>query len=581
MVATRTRVRILHLSDLHERAGREKEAWRRRRVLGPAWEDNLAEILQDGPIDLVCFTGDAADWGKPEEFAAAADFLRALLNRLRLDKERLFVVPGNHDVDQGIAANSWAKVREAAGQVEPLDLARWLHDLATPFGFDAAWREAIFNRLSAYRSWVRNDLGRPELIRDDKMGGPHSYRQEIAIRGACIQVVGLDSAWLCGDRHDNGKLRVSDEQVMRHLARDNAPLPGFRLVLIHHPLDDLADTDRERVRRCLADHADLVLRGHLHSPETALWSDPDRSLRHLAAGCLYEGHRADQYPNGCQVLTLDLGGDGQSHDTEVRLRTFSPRGGHYFDDDGVYRGSSRGRLRFAIGGKLPAFSASANPFDPYNPAVPPRFCGREVELRRLEKSFEHGHGVSIVGDWRIGKTSLLRTWELKLPGLGRKAVFLDGQGSEGASIAKFTAKILGRPASDSADEAADAIGAWAAALCPAPVLLIDEFDSLAPRFEPRFFERLREMLGRVILAVASRQPVDLLYKKIGRTSPFANRLEIVHLGLLDPKGAEQIGALSPDLDGEDLVLLRTWAGRHCLGSQLPWTGMAGFCVTPG
>ena len=98
----RLRLRLLHLSDLHARAGRESEPWRRRRVLGPAWETNLDAILEDGPIDLVCFTGDAADWGKREEFAEADEFLAALLDRLGLPRDGLFVVPGNHDVDRSI-----------------------------------------------------------------------------------------------------------------------------------------------------------------------------------------------------------------------------------------------------------------------------------------------------------------------------------------------------------------------------------------------------------------------------------------------------------------------------------------------
>ena len=73
---TDVRLRLLHLSDLHARAGREAEPWRRRRVLGPAWEDNLDALTEEGPIDLVCFTGDAADWGRREEFAEARRVLR-------------------------------------------------------------------------------------------------------------------------------------------------------------------------------------------------------------------------------------------------------------------------------------------------------------------------------------------------------------------------------------------------------------------------------------------------------------------------------------------------------------------------
>ncbi|MCG8458912.1 MAG: metallophosphoesterase [Holophagales bacterium] len=57
----RRRLRILHISDLHARGDRENERWRRRRVLGDAWEENLETLLQDGGFDLVCFTGDATD----------------------------------------------------------------------------------------------------------------------------------------------------------------------------------------------------------------------------------------------------------------------------------------------------------------------------------------------------------------------------------------------------------------------------------------------------------------------------------------------------------------------------------------
>ncbi len=60
--------RILHISDLHERGPREPEPFRRRRVLGDAWKRNLDALLNDGAIDLVCFTGDIANWGQPDEY---------------------------------------------------------------------------------------------------------------------------------------------------------------------------------------------------------------------------------------------------------------------------------------------------------------------------------------------------------------------------------------------------------------------------------------------------------------------------------------------------------------------------------
>src|SRR4051812_48746955 len=106
----RYRLRILHISDLHERGSREKEPWRRRRVLGDAWDHNLAELLQDGPVDLICFTGDAADWGLEAEYGQVTDFFTALLDRLRLKTDRLFVIPGNHDIQRPIYKDGWTRL---------------------------------------------------------------------------------------------------------------------------------------------------------------------------------------------------------------------------------------------------------------------------------------------------------------------------------------------------------------------------------------------------------------------------------------------------------------------------------------
>src|SRR3954463_3718303 len=97
-------VRILHISDMHERARRQDEPWRKRRVLGDAWLRHLDELSEEAPIHVVLFTGDAADWGKVEEFEEATGFLHATIERLGLQRDRLFVIPGNHDVDRATEA---------------------------------------------------------------------------------------------------------------------------------------------------------------------------------------------------------------------------------------------------------------------------------------------------------------------------------------------------------------------------------------------------------------------------------------------------------------------------------------------
>jgi hypothetical protein len=97
--------------------------------------------------------------------------------------------------------------------------------------------------------------------------------------------------------------------------------------------------------------------------------DPDRRFLALAAGCLYEGHRGNQWPNACHVLEVVLDELGQPRRFEVRFRSWSPNG-HWFDDNKLYRDTRDGRLTWSV---EPAPTAAP-------PARTGSFIGREAEL---------------------------------------------------------------------------------------------------------------------------------------------------------------------------------------------------------
>lgn len=569
MSEPRHHLRVLHISDLHERGPRETGRWRRYRVLGEAWERNLAELLQDGPIDLVCFTGDAADWGLPAEYDAATAFFQGLLQRLSLPSDRLFVIPGNHDIQRPLSKDGWERLRSLAPRVDRLELARWMGGGPTPLGVEDDWREEILVRQAAYRRWVSHDLGLPKLEPERSPHGRLGYRATVDLGyGFPIHVIGLDTAWLCGDDSDSTRLWLTDDQLMRLSSDGGNPLSGLRLALMHHPWSDLADGSH--CRKLVSGRADLVLRGHLHEQTVETWADPDRTVRQLAAGSLYEGDRADHWRNACQVLTLGLDESGRLLRVDLRFRAFSPGGGHWHDDDSLYEQSRGGRLTWIILNR--DGRKQSNPFDAWTPVTPPRFVGRRSELRRLEAALEEGRSLSLVGDWRMGKTSILKTWFELQNGRGREVRLLDGEKAESATLSAFVEKITGFRANNNPDEAADTLDRWAENVGRpglAPLILIDEFDGMVSRFEHRFFERLRGMLGRVLLVVASRQEIDRLYDVVGRTSPFENRFELVWLGLLETQEAEELISSADNLLlPSDLDLLRHWAGRHPFYLQL-------------
>jgi hypothetical protein len=249
----------------------------------------------------------------------------------------------------------------------------------------------------------------------------------------------------------------------------------------------------------------------------------------------------------------------------------------------------------------PSTTEVINPYDPWNPTIPPHFIGRVRELRELVQALEQNRSISLVGDWRIGKSSLLKTWELQVNERGYQVVTLSGEDSSAQSLQTFVQTIIQLPdleescclqwakttspnmeqramylidrwieKLDEPDRAADILAFWAEHKVKAtPLLLIDEVAPCLKLFPSRFFERLRGMLGRILLVLASHRDIDSIYTDVGHTSPFGNRLSILRLGLLEPEIPNLIIQWGKNiLTVEAMHTMRIWAGRHPFYLQL-------------
>jgi 3',5'-cyclic AMP phosphodiesterase CpdA len=88
----------LHISDLHMRP---LQAFDSDIVLKKLLED-IETCIQNDSLqpDFIILSGDISYSSKPEEYELAKKFLDRLLEISRLAKDRIFIVPGNHDVDR-------------------------------------------------------------------------------------------------------------------------------------------------------------------------------------------------------------------------------------------------------------------------------------------------------------------------------------------------------------------------------------------------------------------------------------------------------------------------------------------------
>ena len=94
-----TRLTWLHLSDWHQKGN----DFDRQVVRGALIKDIEKRIDIDSTlaqVDFIVFSGDLAFSGKQAEYQTAKEFfLDPVLEATGLKRDRLFIVPGNHDLD--------------------------------------------------------------------------------------------------------------------------------------------------------------------------------------------------------------------------------------------------------------------------------------------------------------------------------------------------------------------------------------------------------------------------------------------------------------------------------------------------
>lgn len=351
----------LHLSDLHFQVG-EPATWDRDIVLKKLLEDIRQRIADDGlRPDLIFVSGDLAFAGQRREYKLAGQFFDELLAATGLGKDRLLLVPGNHDVDRK-AVTGGAKVI-ATG----LENRQALNAVLTM----APDRRLLLSRLKEYGRFVKEYFAGQQVFDDEH----YFHTRSFDVAGQRVAVLGLNTAWLAAGDEDRGKLALGERQVRQALeATREAKL---RIAFMHHPVDWLREFDQEDCQPLLMDGCAFLLHGHLHRAGLLDLKNPDGRTMILAAGACYESR---QHPNGYNWVQLDpVAGQGTVH-----FRTYSDKqGGFWTKDATTYKNVPNGEFSFA----LPVAVAPRAP----KPARPPTTSPAETARWRkkyLEKMFE-------------------------------------------------------------------------------------------------------------------------------------------------------------------------------------------------
>ena len=109
----------LHLSDFHFRGGEYK--FSQNVSCDAILRDIPGRLSSEYPLEFIVVTGDIAFSGKTHEYDLASAFFATLIDELDVDRNRLCIVPGNHDVDRTYNKYTYAGVRDGLTNQQVVD----------------------------------------------------------------------------------------------------------------------------------------------------------------------------------------------------------------------------------------------------------------------------------------------------------------------------------------------------------------------------------------------------------------------------------------------------------------------------
>jgi predicted MPP superfamily phosphohydrolase len=281
---------LLHLSDLHITTADADTQFDRDALIRDALINDLGKEGRTN-FAAILVTGDLAYHGRTDEFARVKTWLEELRAAAGSAPEAVFVVPGNHDVNQATVSKDsslWElhqSLRNMPDAEQRLaSLNKKLHD---PFDFLTA--------LSEYRAFA-TEHGCPTNPKE--LAWTQVIDQSLD-DGTSVRFHGLNSALISDAEDKKANLLLGVTQF--HEFDDH---PGYvNIVLCHHPQAWLMDGND--ANDYFRNRSQIVLCGHDH--DTRCYKE-GKSLR-IFAGAVHPNPRESRYEPCYHVIRLAINTD--------------------------------------------------------------------------------------------------------------------------------------------------------------------------------------------------------------------------------------------------------------------------------
>lgn len=352
---------LVHLSDLHfqlEELG--KGGGPDRDVRNELVRDleRLGDQIPDA--DGILVTGDVAFAGNKVEYAAAREWLRDLCEVVGAEPENVWVVPGNHDIDQGalnvIAQDFRAQMRRTAREANASQLERFFAERID----DTLLGEVLLKPLNSYNEFA---LGFQCESTKDALDWSYDFTLN---DGSILRLHGLNSVLLSNQQdNDRGnKLFLSTWQLQAQLTREKGVIHA---VMCHHPPDWLFGQDT--VLNLLNNRAALQFFGHKHVQRV----EEGRDFLRVYSGALHPRRGDGGWDPRYNVLKLNVSERDEAWMLEITLwqRRWSPQQTCFVAEAGPDSTPAKNvRLRLPAWSPAPVYASTASDTEASQEATP-------------------------------------------------------------------------------------------------------------------------------------------------------------------------------------------------------------------
>lgn len=266
--------RWLHLSDLHSYCNGIKT-----KIMRDALIDEVEELNNEEKFNFIIITGDISD--KDSGYDLAETFILELISRIDIEKEKVFIIPGNHDLNRNIPVNREDIVKEL-WETGILDEKEELKNI-----------KSLIDAQNNFFNTYKNILGRE--YPKEKM-----HFVEKLMEG--VNIIHLNTSWMCYDSSiEDGKIHIGINRVYKCLEEINKE--DFNIIIGHHRLDDLNPQERNHLKIIFKSKGiDMYLGGHCHRAIIKR----DRMANMELCFCKQARAEYDDYPAGFIVGNVDV-----------------------------------------------------------------------------------------------------------------------------------------------------------------------------------------------------------------------------------------------------------------------------------